>query len=529
MYFIRRALLVFIILLNSLLVFSVDDSLRISKDDSLETVFLTEIEKENQLLQYYTQINDFENAGYICLELADDYSGINNFDKAIEYYSKAIRLFEKAGNRDQVLETVLSIVELHIAYGNMDLAIEYTRQVQKIVYVRPYDDPVKMHSNMLMGISFGYIEQNDSAMKYFEEVLEYTQLTADTIMRAGVYNNIGAIYSKENKLVESFEQYEKALHLFSQLDYERGIALCMSNIAYLKMKQEKYTEAINLFIQTIDVFIRNNDNAYLQNVYANLSDAYAAINDAANELKYFRLYTDLKNDMNANALERTVQIQQIQYKLDQKEKSLQLYEAEMKIIEQQSRIRRLMQFILIAGILIISVLGFLVIRNMRFSLKNTELKNELLQADKKSMTAEIKYKGKELENIALRVVEKNDFLDVLYQEIDKIEGTEDDHQRLREITKKIRENLYISNDINELNKRIDELHSHFLFRLDQKHPDLSKTERKVASYIVMELTNKEIASLMNISIDGVKKSRYRLRKKLKIDSEDSFIDYFQNM
>jgi DNA-binding CsgD family transcriptional regulator len=48
---------------------------------------------------------------------------------------------------------------------------------------------------------------------------------------------------------------------------------------------------------------------------------------------------------------------------------------------------------------------------------------------------------------------------------------------------------------------------------------------KLSAYLRMNLSTKEIAQLMNISVRGVEISRYRLRKKLAIPTEDSLFDY----
>jgi DNA-binding CsgD family transcriptional regulator len=45
----------------------------------------------------------------------------------------------------------------------------------------------------------------------------------------------------------------------------------------------------------------------------------------------------------------------------------------------------------------------------------------------------------------------------------------------------------------------------------------------------MTLSTKEIATIMNISVRGVEISRYRLRKKLELNSEDNLSDFIQSL
>ena len=71
----------------------------------------------------------------------------------------------------------------------------------------------------------------------------------------------------------------------------------------------------------------------------------------------------------------------------------------------------------------------------------------------------------------------------------------------------------------------DEVHQDFLTRMKEKHPDLSPKELRLSAYLRMNISTKEIATLMNISVRGVEVSRYRLRRKLNIDRDTNLTEY----
>jgi FixJ family two-component response regulator len=74
----------------------------------------------------------------------------------------------------------------------------------------------------------------------------------------------------------------------------------------------------------------------------------------------------------------------------------------------------------------------------------------------------------------------------------------------------------------------DMIHSNFLSRLKERFPDLSSNDLKLCAYLKMNLTSKEIAQLMSITIKAVEVSRYRLRKKMQIPSDMPLFDYLIN-
>ncbi|MBL0272833.1 MAG: hypothetical protein IPQ06_07095 [Chitinophagaceae bacterium] len=78
-------------------------------------------------------------------------------------------------------------------------------------------------------------------------------------------------------------------------------------------------------------------------------------------------------------------------------------------------------------------------------------------------------------------------------------------------------------------KHFDKVHSDFMVGLKEKHPTITPNELKLCAYLRMNLSTKEIAQLMNISVRGVEISRYRLRKKLQLPSEANLFDYLINL
>ncbi|MDB5145977.1 MAG: transcriptional regulator [Mucilaginibacter sp.] len=72
----------------------------------------------------------------------------------------------------------------------------------------------------------------------------------------------------------------------------------------------------------------------------------------------------------------------------------------------------------------------------------------------------------------------------------------------------------------------DTTHGDFLKVIKEKHPLLSAHELKLCAYLKMNLSSKEIAQLLNISVRGVEIGRYRLRKKLQVPTETNLFNYF---
>ncbi len=88
-------------------------------------------------------------------------------------------------------------------------------------------------------------------------------------------------------------------------------------------------------------------------------------------------------------------------------------------------------------------------------------------------------------------------------------------------------NLQISQQDNwEVFKlRFKEVHKDFFNNLKDKHPDLTKSELKFCAYLRIHLSSSQISRVLHITNEAIKKSRYRIRKKLKLSPKDSLEDY----
>ncbi|HNP98308.1 MAG TPA: LuxR C-terminal-related transcriptional regulator, partial [Bacteroidia bacterium] len=77
----------------------------------------------------------------------------------------------------------------------------------------------------------------------------------------------------------------------------------------------------------------------------------------------------------------------------------------------------------------------------------------------------------------------------------------------------------------DFNVQFESINKNFYERIRQAYPDISPNDLKVCALIKLNLSIKEMAGILNISPDSVKTARYRLRKKLQLNSEDNLTEF----
>ncbi len=149
-----------------------------------------------------------------------------------------------------------------------------------------------------------------------------------------------------------------------------------------------------------------------------------------------------------------------------------------------------------------------------------------LQQDK--LQAEIQFKNQELASTTMHLVQKGEFMNKLKDELTKILGATNEPKTKKEIRRTIKllnENAQLDEDWQQFSQYFDEVHEDFLKRLRKAYPQLTPKDQRLCTYLKMNLSTKEIAPLMNISVRGVEVSRYRLRKKMELSTETNLNEF----
>lgn len=155
----------------------------------------------------------------------------------------------------------------------------------------------------------------------------------------------------------------------------------------------------------------------------------------------------------------------------------------------------------------------------------TEIQNEKLQLD-------IDSKNSELLNFTMHLVQKGELLTDLKSHMSKVTKLIDNpivHDELKKMIKVINDADKMDKDWENFTNHFDKAHNSFTTNLKDKFPKLTANELKLCTFLRVNLSTKEIAQLMNISMRGIEISRYRLRKKLNLPTEISLFDFLNQI
>jgi DNA-binding CsgD family transcriptional regulator len=165
-------------------------------------------------------------------------------------------------------------------------------------------------------------------------------------------------------------------------------------------------------------------------------------------------------------------------------------------------------------------------------LERNKTESELIALRNEKLEAELNFQHAEIASSAMHLVKKGELLSKLKTELTHLMKrlqNEEASGEVRKMIKSLSEDEQIDGEWENFSKHFDKVHSDFVSQLKKIHPQLTGNELKLCTYLRMNLSTKEIAQLSNISVRGVEISRYRLRKKMGLHSEDNLFDYLMKL
>lgn len=202
----------------------------------------------------------------------------------------------------------------------------------------------------------------------------------------------------------------------------------------------------------------------------------------------------------------------------------------------------------ILGVLLILLLRKLFINHVRateaklkeekdkaLKLKEAQHKEEVLLAEREiirlnteKLETELEHKNKELTSSAVHVMQNmqavHKMRDQLLETMEAVKCKETQKQ-LKKLMKSVEEEIKLEDNWDQFELHFNQVHEDFLRRLSEEYPELTHRDLKLCAYLRLNLTSKEIASLLKLSLRGVETSRYRLRKKMNLEQEENLTEF----
>ncbi|TNJ43152.1 hypothetical protein KFZ70_11220 [Tamlana fucoidanivorans] len=286
-------------------------------------------------------------------------------------------------------------------------------------------------------------------------------------------------------------------------------------IGDLKRVKHQYNDALKFYTQSLNHLVNYNVHTeYKPDILQKIADIYVLKGDLLEAINNMSASKKSYEDLFSATSKHNQRLFEIKNKYRAElEKNKTLIEKQQILLKQKNK--KVRNILIICGcILLLSFISYL-IYFQRNKIKKLYLVNEL---DREKNQAILKVKSKELTSYTLKIIKMEEAVQSILENTKKIDP------KAYESLKK----TYARDHLNtwkEFDKRFSEVNTHFHETLCKKHPTLSPTELKHCSLIKLNFNSHEMSKILNISLQSVHTSRYRIRKKMKLSSNSSLETY----
>lgn len=475
------------------------------------------IEFGEKALEIYHDIGNMERVSAMYNNIGNSYRNKGDISKCLEYHMESLRIKEEIGVDDEALAaSYWNIGNLHGDVQNFAESNVWYRKAEKIYEDLDIEaDLVEIRYNL--GLNLRDMDSLEQALVYFEPAIDYYRKNNQWNDLAGAYSVMGGISRDDEKYEQAENYYLQSLDLSRRYGERTLVGLVNRRLGRMYTKLGRYDDAEQLLFSALDISQQTGVRKKMITDYLAIAQLYEARRDYQKAYEYHVEYAKLDNEvLNEETLERINELE-IKYQTEKKEQEIIIQQNQIELLEQRARVSRIQNIMLVLGIL-----GFtFIFGSVYYGLRQ---RFRRIRAEKQKLDTELALKRKELTGFTMQLAHKNEVLESLKGDLREIKKDSNGTGKLNKVIRSIDYNLQDDEGWDQFKRRFEEVHKDFNKTVKAKYPQVTSNDLRLMALIKMNMSSKEIANLLNISQDGVKKARYRLKRKMELDTEQGLND-----
>ncbi|GJM35477.1 MAG: hypothetical protein DHS20C18_44780 [Saprospiraceae bacterium] len=432
-------------------------------------------------LRIFEELTDSASISKVHNALGSVYYALGENNKAEEHFRKVLAYSEQVENEASKADALSNIA---MTLENREVAIDLN--MQAVAIYKRLNMTYKMMASMgNIGRAYQSLGKYDQAIKYYERIQPLAKEMESEMFYAELLRDMGVIYSKLGNYAKAVPNIERAAFLFDSLNQLEVYTGCIKNLYEVQAEAGKFEDAYQIVLK----YIIHNDSVKSLEVLHNISEL---------ETKY----ETEKKDNEIALLSKNAELDQV--------KNTRLW-------------------IVLISSLLLGALLFWLHRTRILNQKVVETeRRKVAELKNQQLHLELDFKKQELASKALQLCRKNEFLHGLDNKIKTLKSDSSgvNNKQINKLSQQINRDLNADEDWEKFLKSFEMVHSDFNKKINKVHPDFTAGEYRMACLLKMNLDTKGIANLLNISPEGVKKVRYRMRKKMNVEQAKKMNEYF---
>ncbi|HEY9007639.1 MAG TPA: tetratricopeptide repeat protein [Ohtaekwangia sp.] len=432
--------------------------------------------------------------------LGTAYSDVENNRMALVYYLEALSMDEKRNDLEAMGAGYNDIGNLYVKERKFDKGLEYYR---KAMAIWQQVGNKRGQTTALYNLANIYQEQgNDAtALEYYNRAVENAERINHTYVLTASMINMGLINLKRHDCKVALQFADKAFQLASDNHHKSFLPEIHGLYSDIYVSQGMPQKAIIEAEKGLEMAGMVNKKLYILQNYKRVADAYFAAGDLPKAYQFLSTYAQLDDSLRSMANKESIEQVLHGYELDKKDMEL-----EAKAQQYQSDLFKRNAFIiLLIGLLLII---YLIYRQTKLVLASRQ---------------------QQLKYVTQTLLEKSAMITAIQSELDVLKRSETTVDRnMEKFSRILQLKIRTEEEWENFKKAFEEVYPRFFHNLRYKYPGITASELRLAAITKLNLSVKEAATMLGISSESVKQSRYRLKKRIGVPEDTTLKEVLEN-
>lgn len=443
------------------------------------------------------------------------YSLEGNYANAFSMALRAAEYFQSVGENPYISKVYYLLGNICAGTKSTKMAINYYNQALCLAepgtkdYYLPF---IALQSNL-----FSEEEKRGEVIGSLEKLVSEVEAVSDPGIVMTIYFNLGSIYYRIGDQEKGAHYYGASLKQMNDYEIDNqslsfGLAY---NTANIHMGVKDYSQALHYGYLAKEAASKSKNLNELSYALFLISDIYEHLDNVDSAYHYLTQHTNVKTRLFNNS--KTIESYQAYISI-----FLDSLQKELKIADQNKRQFTII-IISVSVVLILNMLLLLVLYQKRRTMAKqmeqdrqiNELQKEMIESQKRELSAH-----------ALLLSEKNKILQKIDSHVQYLPASNDDVKAIKQIVKS---NLTTEQAWENFMVHFNKVHPDFFEKLKARTPVLTENNLRLCAYLRISMPAKDIAQILNMSYENVRKSSYRLKKKLDLNERDNLYDFLRSI
>ena len=367
-----------------------------------------------------------------------------------------------------------------------------------------------------VALGFHRLEQYDSALYYYEKAAQLAREHNGLLWERIVYGNVAQVLYTQGKYDTAYRSFKREYEMSVDSSLFHNAANSSQWAARCNLALGNPQKALAEARESLILLEQGPDDAYLRNTYFTLTQVFKELKIFDSAFYYNNLYFQLNDSLERMINRSSLEITQARLNDEASKYNIQA-------INREIRSQILLRNSVIVGIVLLSITALLLINRKRLKAKMLIEKVEL---EKWRMVQEIETAKTQMKMFTENIVEKTSLIESLEAQIKDNKASEAQQLIMEELSQ---QTILTDDDWIKFKQMFEKIHPMFFSNLQQKSPQITLAEQRMAALTKLRLTTRQIASMSGISVYSVHKSRQRLRQRFQIGTDDNLAELLADL